>query len=51
VTALQDDEDLRLIIAAQASDRAAFGVFYRHCEPVVLAFFGRVGRRRTSELI
>jgi hypothetical protein len=48
---LHDDEELRLIIAAQAGDRAAFGVFYRRWEPVVLAFFGRVGRCRTSEPI
>jgi DNA-directed RNA polymerase specialized sigma24 family protein len=43
VRAFANDDDLRLMVAAQAGDRAAFGVFYQRWEPAVLAFFRRAG--------
>jgi RNA polymerase sigma factor (sigma-70 family) len=43
VTAFDRDDELRLMLAAQAGDGAAFGTLYQRWEPAVLAFFGRAG--------
>jgi DNA-directed RNA polymerase specialized sigma24 family protein len=43
VRAFGKDDELRLMLAAQSGDSAAFGALYRRWEPAMLSFFARAG--------